>query len=80
MKYKLKAAILSDDIQVIDAKLDGLLLDLYPLTIANAPLPAGEQREFAEDVAKHIGAIRQILVMRVINVSINAAPPIAEDG
>jgi hypothetical protein len=48
-------------IEAIDLGLSGLLLDLYPLTIANAPLPPGEQRQFADDVAAHIGALRKIV-------------------
>lgn len=41
--------------------LSELLLDLYPLTIANGSMSAGEQRQLADDMASHVGAIRDRL-------------------
>jgi hypothetical protein len=49
---------------LVAAGLNELLLDLYPLTIANASMRAGEQRQFAKDVAGHIGKIRAHLRLK----------------
>lgn len=66
MSDTLKASIIGEQIRDLDYRLQGLLLDLYPLTIANAPMDAGDQRLFADDIAAHIGAIRAMLIKRKI--------------
>lgn len=48
-------------VEAVKKGLDNLLLDLYPLTIANASMSASEQRFFADDVAAHIGNLCALL-------------------
>jgi hypothetical protein len=50
---------------ILDEELNDILLDLYPMTIANASLSAQEQRLFADDVANHIGQAKQRILDRL---------------
>jgi hypothetical protein len=68
MERELKASIVGNDIHEISERLDGLLLDLYPLSIANAPMSARDLRELVDDMGAHIGLIRQLLVKRTISM------------
>jgi len=54
------------DIQnIIDVALNDVVLDLYDLTIANAPLEARDQRQLADDLGRHVTIAKKMIADRI---------------